>query len=74
MSMATFWSFQCCTLVEVEYQPVGGIPIQVVPVQLLGPQEAQAFIQLQARRVCDFRLQDDLVCVAGGHGVDGHAD
>lgn len=72
--MSPLRSLQRGALFQIEDQPIGGIPIQIVAMQLLGAQEAEALVQLQRGRVCDLRLEDNLVGVAGGHGVNGHGD
>jgi hypothetical protein len=64
---------QRSALFQIQAQPECGIPIQIIAMQSFAPEEAQPLVQLQTRRVADLGLENDLVCAAGSHGVDGEA-
>jgi hypothetical protein len=61
-------------MLEVEDQSEGSVAVEIVAMETLAPQKAQALVQLQAGRVGDFGLEDDFVGVSGSHGIDGEAD
>jgi len=64
---------QGSALLQVAYQAEGSVAVQVVPVQPFAPQKPQPLVQLQTGCVGGLGLEDNLIGIAGGHGVDGHA-
>lgn len=54
---------------HLQHQAVRTVPIQVVPMQFLTPQEPQTFIQSHGRNIALFRLQHNLIRAPVNHLV-----
>jgi hypothetical protein len=60
-------------ILEIEDQPKGSVAVEVVAMEALAPQEAQALVELETGGIGDFGLENDFVGVSSSHGVDGQA-
>ena len=47
-------------ILQIQHQSICRVAIQIIPVQLLTPQEPESLVQLDRSRICDFGFQDDL--------------